>query len=80
MDERSISRTQRMLTEAIESGESLHQTVVLEALRTTLDATAIGMGECQMEDTPAPLFPVLSPDGLKFCCTHRQQHCSGVLA
>ncbi len=77
MARQSIAQTQQMLEEALRSTNDRQQAAVLQAMLTTLEAT--GMGECQIKSPPAPLYPVLSPQGLRYCCTHEDQHCSGIL-
>lgn len=68
-----------------ELGSLLERTGVelqeLERVAAFLQATAEAVGgQCRIETEFASLYPVLTGDGLRWCCTHDQQHCSTVVA
>lgn len=50
----------------------------LAALEQTQMMTA---GECRIgQGDIVPLHPVLAADGLRWCCSHEDQHCTVVVA
>lgn len=57
-------------------GADNEMVLTLEAMLATLDEVT---GECRREEPFAVLRPVLSDEGLRYCCTHETEHCSKVV-
>lgn len=67
------------LRRALESG-SLQDRETAEAVGVALAAAEAFTGECRVVSPYSRMYPVLTRDGLRWCCTHDEEHCSESVA
>jgi hypothetical protein len=72
---RRSEQIQAQLEEAVTQGASTADVVSLAA------ELASTVGECHIgTEGTADLYPVLDEDGMRWCCTHEEMHCTVVVA
>jgi hypothetical protein len=70
-DERS--ELHERLEEAVRRHPDTQETLELAAAALELK------GQCRLETPYADLRPVLTAEGLRWCCTHETEHCSDAI-
>lgn len=69
------------LQDALSQLESLAETHELSgesmALFAAMKSLLTAVGQCEIEEPFSPLHPILTQDGLFWCCEHDPRHCSG---
>ena len=79
MNERErVQHTYLQCLETVRAAD-LAPEVQISLLAMTAATVGSVRGQCEREEPFAPLFPVLTDDGLKWCCSHEPRHCSGIV-
>jgi hypothetical protein len=67
-----LAKARGLFEEARAQAQTDPERFFLNAVASLLSA----LGECRLLEPYAPLRPVLTKDGLKWCCTHDPEHCA----